>query len=179
MKPTEIFRLAFLVTGTSLLNVSLCLVYIRKDSCCQITFSQDTKIHSLLFGLLVQRFWNDFMTCLVYMTPKLQSFQMCSHGYVEYRQGCMKWVPVSTLMSSNLAVKLYLYTTYLKSNDVLISPVRLPVLTPSLFVLFSVQMYLVIFPEGTRYNPELKKMISDSQAFATKEGALSYFHIDL
>ncbi|XP_045569874.1 1-acyl-sn-glycerol-3-phosphate acyltransferase epsilon-like, partial [Salmo salar] len=40
-------------------------------------------------------------------------------------------------------------------------------------------MYLVIFPEGTRYNPELKKMISDSQAFATKEGALSYFHIDL
>ncbi|XP_055786511.1 1-acyl-sn-glycerol-3-phosphate acyltransferase epsilon-like isoform X2 [Salvelinus fontinalis] len=30
-------------------------------------------------------------------------------------------------------------------------------------------MYLVIFPEGTRYNPELKKMISDSQAFATKE----------
>ncbi|XP_064868787.1 1-acyl-sn-glycerol-3-phosphate acyltransferase epsilon-like isoform X2 [Oncorhynchus nerka] len=31
-------------------------------------------------------------------------------------------------------------------------------------------MYLVIFPEGTRYNPELKKMISDSQAFATKEG---------
>ncbi|XP_035029047.1 1-acyl-sn-glycerol-3-phosphate acyltransferase epsilon [Hippoglossus stenolepis] len=31
-------------------------------------------------------------------------------------------------------------------------------------------MYLVIFPEGTRYNPELKKVIADSQAFATKEG---------
>ncbi|XP_051945468.1 1-acyl-sn-glycerol-3-phosphate acyltransferase epsilon-like [Xyrauchen texanus] len=31
-------------------------------------------------------------------------------------------------------------------------------------------MYLVIFPEGTRYNPELKKVIEDSQAFATKEG---------
>jgi lysophosphatidate acyltransferase len=40
-------------------------------------------------------------------------------------------------------------------------------------------MYLVIFPEGTRYNPELKKMISDSQDFATKEGALSYFNINL
>ncbi|XP_058507393.1 1-acyl-sn-glycerol-3-phosphate acyltransferase epsilon [Solea solea] len=32
------------------------------------------------------------------------------------------------------------------------------------------QMYLVIFPEGTRYNPELKNIIADSQAFATKEG---------
>ncbi|KAM8858619.1 1-acyl-sn-glycerol-3-phosphate acyltransferase epsilon isoform 3-T4 [Spinachia spinachia] len=31
-------------------------------------------------------------------------------------------------------------------------------------------MYLVIFPEGTRYNPELKSVIADSQAFATKEG---------
>ncbi|XP_056148414.1 1-acyl-sn-glycerol-3-phosphate acyltransferase epsilon [Lampris incognitus] len=31
-------------------------------------------------------------------------------------------------------------------------------------------MYLVIFPEGTRYNPELKNVISDSQAFAAKEG---------
>ncbi|XP_061087920.1 1-acyl-sn-glycerol-3-phosphate acyltransferase epsilon isoform X3 [Conger conger] len=30
-------------------------------------------------------------------------------------------------------------------------------------------MYLVIFPEGTRYNPELPKVISDSQAFAKKE----------
>lgn len=35
---------------------------------------------------------------------------------------------------------------------------------------FSLQMYLVIFPEGTRYNPELKNVIADSQAFATKEG---------
>ena len=33
------------------------------------------------------------------------------------------------------------------------------------------QMYLVIFPEGTRYNPELKNVISDSQAFAAKEGS--------
>lgn len=32
------------------------------------------------------------------------------------------------------------------------------------------QMYLVIFPEGTRYNPELKNVIADSQAFAAKEG---------
>ncbi|XP_075874807.1 1-acyl-sn-glycerol-3-phosphate acyltransferase epsilon [Nelusetta ayraudi] len=31
-------------------------------------------------------------------------------------------------------------------------------------------MYLVIFPEGTRYNPELKNVIADSQAFAAKEG---------
>lgn len=31
-------------------------------------------------------------------------------------------------------------------------------------------MYLVIFPEGTRYNPELKNVITDSQAFAAKEG---------
>lgn len=32
------------------------------------------------------------------------------------------------------------------------------------------QMYLVIFPEGTRYNPELKSVIAESQAFAAKEG---------
>lgn len=32
------------------------------------------------------------------------------------------------------------------------------------------QMYLVIFPEGTRYNPELKNVIAESQAFAAKEG---------
>ncbi|RXM33114.1 1-acyl-sn-glycerol-3-phosphate acyltransferase epsilon [Acipenser ruthenus] len=31
-------------------------------------------------------------------------------------------------------------------------------------------MYLVIFPEGTRYNPELQKVISASQEFACKEG---------
>ncbi|KAM9365101.1 1-acyl-sn-glycerol-3-phosphate acyltransferase epsilon [Pholidichthys leucotaenia] len=31
-------------------------------------------------------------------------------------------------------------------------------------------MYLVIFPEGTRYNPELKNVIADSQAFSKKEG---------
>lgn len=31
-------------------------------------------------------------------------------------------------------------------------------------------MYLVIFPEGTRYNPELRSVIADSQAFAQKEG---------
>lgn len=37
-------------------------------------------------------------------------------------------------------------------------------------VFFSPQMYLVIFPEGTRYNPELKNVIADSQAFASKEG---------
>ncbi|XP_066552683.1 1-acyl-sn-glycerol-3-phosphate acyltransferase epsilon [Amia ocellicauda] len=38
-------------------------------------------------------------------------------------------------------------------------------------------MYLVIFPEGTRYNPELKKVISDSQAFAHKEGLAVLNHI--
>lgn len=31
-------------------------------------------------------------------------------------------------------------------------------------------MYLVIFPEGTRYNPELKNVIAESQSFAAKEG---------
>lgn len=31
-------------------------------------------------------------------------------------------------------------------------------------------MYLVIFPEGTRYNPELKNVISESQDFASKQG---------
>lgn len=31
-------------------------------------------------------------------------------------------------------------------------------------------MYLVIFPEGTRYNPELKDVITDSQKFAEREG---------
>ena len=41
----------------------------------------------------------------------------------------------------------------------------------------SPQMYLVIFPEGTRYNPELKKVISDSQAFATKEGTATLSHV--
>ncbi|XP_065537588.1 1-acyl-sn-glycerol-3-phosphate acyltransferase epsilon isoform X2 [Lathamus discolor] len=30
-------------------------------------------------------------------------------------------------------------------------------------------MYLVIFPEGTRYNPEIPKVIADSQSFAEKE----------
>ncbi|XP_077668753.1 1-acyl-sn-glycerol-3-phosphate acyltransferase epsilon isoform X3 [Eretmochelys imbricata] len=30
-------------------------------------------------------------------------------------------------------------------------------------------MYLVIFPEGTRYNPEMPKVIADSQLFADKE----------
>ncbi|XP_048053132.1 E3 SUMO-protein ligase ZBED1-like isoform X1 [Megalobrama amblycephala] len=38
-------------------------------------------------------------------------------------------------------------------------------------------MYLVIFPEGTRYNPELKKVIDDSQAFAAKEGLTVLKHI--
>lgn len=37
---------------------------------------------------------------------------------------------------------------------------------------FFPQMYLVIFPEGTRYNPELKNVIADSQAFAAKEGTV-------
>lgn len=36
---------------------------------------------------------------------------------------------------------------------------------------FFPQMYLVIFPEGTRYNPELKNVIAESQSFAAKEGA--------
>ncbi|XP_072533708.1 1-acyl-sn-glycerol-3-phosphate acyltransferase epsilon [Salminus brasiliensis] len=38
-------------------------------------------------------------------------------------------------------------------------------------------MYLVIFPEGTRYNPEFKGVISDSQAFAAKEGFAVLKHI--
>ncbi|XP_039595027.1 1-acyl-sn-glycerol-3-phosphate acyltransferase epsilon [Polypterus senegalus] len=38
-------------------------------------------------------------------------------------------------------------------------------------------MYLVIFPEGTRYNPELQKVILDSQAFARKEGLSVLNHI--
>ncbi|KTG04845.1 hypothetical protein cypCar_00032826 [Cyprinus carpio] len=38
-------------------------------------------------------------------------------------------------------------------------------------------MYLVIFPEGTRYNPELQKVISDSQAFAVKEGLAVLKHV--
>ncbi|XP_040345748.1 1-acyl-sn-glycerol-3-phosphate acyltransferase epsilon isoform X2 [Herpailurus yagouaroundi] len=45
-------------------------------------------------------------------------------------------------------------------------------------------MYLVIFPEGTRYNPELTKVISASQTFAAKEEFLCkecpkiHIHID-
>lgn len=38
-------------------------------------------------------------------------------------------------------------------------------------------MYLVIFPEGTRYNPEFKEVISESQAFAAKEGLAVLKHI--
>ncbi|KAM4692964.1 1-acyl-sn-glycerol-3-phosphate acyltransferase epsilon [Discoglossus pictus] len=40
-----------------------------------------------------------------------------------------------------------------------------------------IQMYLVIFPEGTRYNPELPKVIADSQAFAIKEGLPILKHV--
>lgn len=36
-------------------------------------------------------------------------------------------------------------------------------------------MYLVIFPEGTRYNPEIPKVIADSQSFAEKEGRQKNF----
>lgn len=38
-------------------------------------------------------------------------------------------------------------------------------------------MYLVIFPEGTRYNPELTKVISASQAFAAQEGLAVLKHV--
>ncbi|XP_057596850.1 1-acyl-sn-glycerol-3-phosphate acyltransferase epsilon-like [Hippopotamus amphibius kiboko] len=38
-------------------------------------------------------------------------------------------------------------------------------------------MYLVIFPEGTRYNPELTKVISASQAFAAQEGLPVLRHV--
>ncbi|XP_048701267.1 1-acyl-sn-glycerol-3-phosphate acyltransferase epsilon isoform X2 [Caretta caretta] len=39
------------------------------------------------------------------------------------------------------------------------------------------QMYLVIFPEGTRYNPEMPKVIADSQLFADKEGLAVLKHV--
>ncbi|XP_018121052.1 1-acyl-sn-glycerol-3-phosphate acyltransferase epsilon isoform X2 [Xenopus laevis] len=39
------------------------------------------------------------------------------------------------------------------------------------------QMYLVIFPEGTRYNPSIPKVIADSQAFAKKEGLPVLKHV--
>uniref|UniRef100_A0A8C5MJI8 1-acylglycerol-3-phosphate O-acyltransferase 5 n=1 Tax=Leptobrachium leishanense TaxID=445787 RepID=A0A8C5MJI8_9ANUR len=38
-------------------------------------------------------------------------------------------------------------------------------------------MYLVIFPEGTRYNPNIPKVIVDSQAFAIKEGLPVLKHV--
>lgn len=38
-------------------------------------------------------------------------------------------------------------------------------------------MYLVIFPEGTRYNPEIPKVIADSQSFAEKEGLAVLKHV--
>ncbi|XP_039196925.1 1-acyl-sn-glycerol-3-phosphate acyltransferase epsilon isoform X3 [Crotalus tigris] len=38
-------------------------------------------------------------------------------------------------------------------------------------------MYLVIFPEGTRYNPELPKVIADSQSYADKEGLTVLKHV--
>ncbi|XP_023684830.1 1-acyl-sn-glycerol-3-phosphate acyltransferase epsilon [Paramormyrops kingsleyae] len=40
-----------------------------------------------------------------------------------------------------------------------------------------VPMYLVIFPEGTRYNPELREVINDSQQFAAKEDLAVLKHI--
>ncbi|MEE6476640.1 hypothetical protein FKM82_011154 [Ascaphus truei] len=40
-----------------------------------------------------------------------------------------------------------------------------------------VQMYLVVFPEGTRYNPEIPKVITDSQAFSMKEGLPVLKHV--
>ncbi|KAK2505724.1 hypothetical protein MC885_003566 [Smutsia gigantea] len=38
-------------------------------------------------------------------------------------------------------------------------------------------MYLVIFPEGTRYNPELKKVLSASQTYAAQEGLAVLKHV--
>ncbi|XP_070789051.1 1-acyl-sn-glycerol-3-phosphate acyltransferase epsilon-like [Pituophis catenifer annectens] len=38
-------------------------------------------------------------------------------------------------------------------------------------------MYLVIFPEGTRYSPALRKLIADSQAYAEKEGLTVLKHV--
>ncbi|XP_069829541.1 1-acyl-sn-glycerol-3-phosphate acyltransferase epsilon isoform X1 [Dendropsophus ebraccatus] len=38
-------------------------------------------------------------------------------------------------------------------------------------------MYLVIFPEGTRYNPDIPKVIADSQDFAIKEGLPVLTHV--
>ncbi|XP_062980915.1 1-acyl-sn-glycerol-3-phosphate acyltransferase epsilon-like [Elgaria multicarinata webbii] len=38
-------------------------------------------------------------------------------------------------------------------------------------------MYLVIFPEGTRYSPELPKVIADSQSYADKEGLAVLKHV--
>uniref|UniRef100_A0A8C6Z001 1-acylglycerol-3-phosphate O-acyltransferase 5 n=1 Tax=Nothoprocta perdicaria TaxID=30464 RepID=A0A8C6Z001_NOTPE len=40
-----------------------------------------------------------------------------------------------------------------------------------------IPMYLVIFPEGTRYNPEIPKVIADSQSFAEKEGLTVLKHV--
>ncbi|KAG8444934.1 hypothetical protein GDO86_009914 [Hymenochirus boettgeri] len=39
------------------------------------------------------------------------------------------------------------------------------------------KMYLVIFPEGTRYNPDIPKVIADSKAFAMKEGLPELKHV--
>ncbi|XP_072490482.1 1-acyl-sn-glycerol-3-phosphate acyltransferase epsilon isoform X2 [Notamacropus eugenii] len=39
------------------------------------------------------------------------------------------------------------------------------------------QMYLVIFPEGTRYNPELTKVISASQIYAAEQGFAVLKHV--
>ncbi|OCT80526.1 1-acyl-sn-glycerol-3-phosphate acyltransferase epsilon [Xenopus laevis] len=39
------------------------------------------------------------------------------------------------------------------------------------------KMYLVIFPEGTRYNPNIPKVIADSQTFAEKEGLPVLKHV--
>uniref|UniRef100_A0A2D4HJB4 Phospholipid/glycerol acyltransferase domain-containing protein n=1 Tax=Micrurus lemniscatus lemniscatus TaxID=129467 RepID=A0A2D4HJB4_MICLE len=39
------------------------------------------------------------------------------------------------------------------------------------------QMYFVIFPEGTRYDPEIPKVIADSQAYADKEGLPVLKHV--
>uniref|UniRef100_A0A8D2FGN9 1-acylglycerol-3-phosphate O-acyltransferase 5 n=1 Tax=Theropithecus gelada TaxID=9565 RepID=A0A8D2FGN9_THEGE len=46
-----------------------------------------------------------------------------------------------------------------------------------LYGFYFAQMYLVIFPEGTRYNPEQTKVLSASQAFAAQRGLAVLKHV--
>uniref|UniRef100_A0A8D0GMR8 1-acylglycerol-3-phosphate O-acyltransferase 5 n=1 Tax=Sphenodon punctatus TaxID=8508 RepID=A0A8D0GMR8_SPHPU len=87
-------------------------------------------------------------------------------GHVRYvlKDG-LKWLPLYGWYFSQVTNTLsHVYTCFIKYYQ--------------LYCIFLIlTMYLVIFPEGTRYNPEIPKVIADSQSFADKEGLSVLKHV--